>query len=133
MKKLVFLISLGFAFTALAENRQAAQYFETVELQEAVVHTSKAKSVDILIDYVIEKVDCHGVDFEYSVAQNKKTGLLYVEKRGRVRKALPCKPAPLKDAQAGLKLTIKNENGSGSITRTLLVPKNVKVEFVVNE
>ena len=132
--KLIIIAALVFtALIAGAETRKKAERGRAVTLNEEVIFSPDSKSVDVLIDYDIVKVDCHGLSYKYSVARNETSGIIYVEKRMLARRAMPCPHnIDMKDAQAGIKIKVKSRSDKGVI-QTLLVPQDVKVEYIENK
>lgn len=127
-------LSLAFSNVTLAAEaeRFTAKAFATEEMESYVIHSDNVSSVDILVDYDMTKVSCHGPDYEYSSVADNSNGTLFVSKNAQVHLAVMCPPFSSKMVQGGLKVTVPASQFH-SVYQIVKVPAGSKVEFTKTE
>lgn len=116
-------------------DRQNAEFLNKVEMDEYYISAEGAKSVDVLVDYEMIEIDCHGVTTLYQATEAPGTHSIFVQKQYLPTTKNICIPRPgaPKMAQSGLKLTIKSRKNSLGIFQSILVPAGSKVEYTVTK
>lgn len=120
---------------SVGDGREAAKFLHTVEMDEYFIRADNVKSVDILVDYEMIEIDCHGVPTLYQAAQTPGDNSIFIQKQYLPRTANMCiaRPGPAKMAQSGLKLNVKPGKFSKDVFQSILVPAGSKVEFIKNK
>lgn len=135
MKQMILaILAMGFLSMAGATESKVeiADYFGPAEEMDYFdIVVSDVKGIDVLVDYKMVKVGCHGLPYNYSGAIDFKAGRVYVSKYTAVHVSGPCKPSMIqKQEQAGWKVFVPATEDSRSVSISILVPKGSKVEYV---
>jgi len=124
---------LGLAFsTAFAD--EAPKKLDSpfkVEMESYSVSAENVSSIDILVDYEMMSVNCHGLPFVYEATQSKDSNKIFVTKDAVYFLAVPCKPGiAASQQQSGIKIPVKAKKGFSAIALKLMVPAGSDVQVI---
>lgn len=137
MKSNKFLTAIGAiaifsSLSAFAETRLSAEFDTEFAVDSYSIYESAASEIDVLVDYEMVAVDCHGLRNNYSLLQASRKTMAFVDIRPNLHRALPCPSNhPPRQAQAGLKYRIRAGAGNLGLFAQVRVPKGAKVEYVI--
>jgi len=118
---------------SVGESRENAKFLSKVEMDQYYIRAENVESVDILVDYQMVRVDCHGLNVSYQATETTDRNhsiLIQKEYLPTTANVCPQLPGTEKQAQSGLKINVKPRQNSYSIYQTILVPAGSKVEFI---